>query len=265
MGPVTQVETIARTGYFARGIVYVLLGYFALTTRGVAEEGTTGLFQQIREAPAGTILLVPLAVGLAAYGIFRLYTAVIDLDLSGKGWKEKGKRIGHFASGLAHMGLAAGAVMLAFGGKAQQGGDQQEKAQMVLDLPFGDVLLGIVGIGFLLAALEQAKNAWTAKFVYQMAADTPAFAKPVGRMGYGARSVVFVIIGIAIIRAAWFHHSSEVKGLGGALSELSQHDLLYSIIAAGLALFGIFSLIYGKYRRIRNDDVIEKLKSIAPG
>lgn len=264
--PVTRVENIARAGFFARGVVYILLGYFAFTGAQMAKDGTSGVLKHIAEVPGGYWLLAMVAIGLAAYGFFRLYDAALNLEPSGEGWKATLKRIGHAASGVAHLALAVTAVKLIMDSRAQAGGErQQEAAAGLLNLPFGSVVLGAIAIGFLFAALEQLRSAWTGRFMRNLDADAPPFTDKIGRAGYAARSVVFFLIGYALIKAAWFTNSDQVQGVGGALMELRDMGWAYPLTAIGLLLFGVFSLIMGKYRRIRDEDVIARLKQMHMG
>lgn len=257
MNAIRRLETFARAGYLARGVVYCLLGLFALTTAGAGSEGTDGVFAAVRDAPLGVPLLLLLAIGLAGYGVFRLYGAAVDLE-PGDGAAHTARRIGHAASGLGHLFLAFTAAQLALGEPA--GGGGSDAAGTVLDWPLGDWLLMLIGLGFLAAAVEQAAKAWTAKFMGQLAADAPDFAEWVGRAGFAARSVVFAIIDWSVLQAGLGGGADEVKKLGGALTELSDTGLLYTLVAVGLLLFGVFSLVMARYRTIRDEDVVARLK-----
>lgn len=255
MNPIRRLETFARAGYLARGVVYGLLGLFALTTAGAGSEGTDGVFAAIRDLPLGVPLLLLLALGLAGYGVFRLYGAVVDLE-PGDGAVHIAKRIGHAASGLGHLFLAYTAAQLAMGERSGGSG----AAGTVLDWPMGGWLLVLIGLGFLAAAVEQAIKAWTAKFMAKLAVDAPDFTEWVGRAGYAARAVVFVVIGWSVLQAGLGGGAGEVKNLGGALTELSDTGFLYTLVAIGLILFGVFSLVLARYRTIRDEDVVARLK-----
>ena len=134
---------------------------------------------------------------------------------------------------------------------------------MVLDLPFGGPVLGLIGLVFVAAALNQASRAWTGKFLRDFAPAAPSWINPLGRARFAARALVFAIIGYSLMRAGWFEEAARVKSLGGAIDMLAGNPLVYTLVAAGLLLFGIYSFVEAIWRRIRNEDVITRLKSAA--
>lgn len=262
MERITRLQTFARLGFLARAVVYILLGYFALTTAG--SPGPTGILAEIKDAPAGTALLALVGLGLVGYGIYRLYGAAIGLDAHGTGAKAVGERIGHAASGLAHLFLAYVALKGAFGdsgGPAEGGQQTGEAAGTVAAMPGGDILLYLVGLGFLLAALSQAKKAYTAHFMAELDPDVPRLAEPIGRVGFGARAIVFLVIGWQILSHMLAGRPEAVGGIEQALTSLRDTGWLFTLVAIGLLLFGVYSLVMARYRTIRDDDIIARLKA----
>ncbi len=245
---------LVRLGYAARGLVYLILGYLALAAAAQVKKGGTAAFEVLRGVPLGTLVLWAVAVGLLAYALFKAISALADIENHGTGWKGTGKRIGSAASAIAHTILAYAAFQYARGSKqsGSTGSDGgRDMAGSVLELPLGELAVGLVGLGFLLGAALQAKNAITAGFLKHIAADAPAVIEPLGRIGHTARFAVFAIIGWSLAQAAWLDNEAAVKGLGEAI--LSMRDLgssLYTISAAGLLCFGLFSLIVSRFRII---------------
>ncbi|WP_057882608.1 DUF1206 domain-containing protein [Tsuneonella troitsensis] len=242
-----------RLGYAARGLVYILLGYLALSTAGKAQDGQAAVFDLIQDVPLGTPMLYLVAIGLLAYAAFKFIDAATDIENHGDDAKGKAKRIGSAASGIAHLLLAYTAYQFATGDKQQSSqatGGGQETAGSLLTWDMGPVLLGIVGIGFLIGAAMQAKSAYTLSFMKHIGGGAPAHVCQIGRAGHAARAVVFLLIGWSLVKAAWFSQSSEVKGLGEALVALSDNGVVYPLVAVGLILFGVFSLITARYRII---------------
>lgn len=260
MNRVVRIQNFARIGYLARAVVYILLGYFALSTSN--SEGTTGVLEEIQDAPAGGILLALVGIGLVGYGIFRLYGAWIDIQGDGTDAKGLGKRIGHTASGLAHLYLGYYAIktVLGDGSGGSSGNGEEQAASSIMSWPGGEILIGLIGVGFLLAALNQAVKAYTGKFMGLLDADAPHQAEYIGRAGYAARAVVYAVLGWNVASAAFSGNASEVGGIGEVMNSLRDPNWLYMAVAFGLLLFGVFSVVMARYRTIRNDDVLARLR-----
>lgn len=261
MNRLRHLETFARAGWCARGVVYCLLAYFALTGAGASDASPQGVFRSVRDMPAGSLLLLLLAIGLALYGAYRVYGAALDSEGKGNNLKGIAVRLGYVASGIAHFLLAWAAARLATGHSSGDGQREQAAAGMLLDIPLGETLLGAVGLCFVIAAAQQALKAWTTEFLKGMAPGAPAWVVPVGRAGLAARAVVFAVIGISLVRAGWFGSAGEVKGLGDALASLTERPELFLLVAAGLFLFGVHSFVEARWRRIRDEDVVARLKA----
>ena len=260
MDRITRLQNLARAGFLARGVVYILLGYFALTAFG--SQGTADVLGAIKDVPLGNILLFLVGLGLLGYGIYRLYGAALGIDAQGTGAKATAQRIGHAASGAAHLVLGFIAMKGVFTSSepGSGGGRAGEAAGTVADWPGGELILWIVGLGFLAAAVEQATKAITAKFMYELDPDVPGFAEPVGRAGFAARAVIFAVLGWQFVQALLAGNPEAVGGIGQVLSSLSDTGWLFTLVALGLLLFGVYSLIMARYRTIRDDDVLARLK-----
>src|SRR5688572_30764456 len=92
------VVRLARFGYVAKGIVYVVIGLLALQAAvgpgGKMSDGE-GALKTILGQPFGWFLLGVLAVGLFGYALWRLVQAFLDPE--GKGTDARGllKRTGY--------------------------------------------------------------------------------------------------------------------------------------------------------------------------
>ena len=86
MNRLRQLETFARAGWCARGVVYCLLAFFALSSSGASDASPQGVFRYVRDMPGGAWLLAFLALGLALYGAYRLYGAALNSEESRHPW-----------------------------------------------------------------------------------------------------------------------------------------------------------------------------------
>lgn len=247
-----HLTTLARVGFAARGAVYILLGYLALTSAGheKVDDGAGDAFAWIADIPGGTLVLYLAAAGLVGYALYRLSGALFDIERKGTDAKGIAHRIGYFVSAIVHTAMAWTAAKVASG--AQKSGSDQsaEMADSVLGFPLGETVLGIAGVALLVAGAFQARNVVTASFMKHVSSSAPAATCLIGRAGHAARAVVFALIGWSLLRSAWFERSSEVLSLGGAINDLRDMGPAFTLIAAGLLLFGVFSLILARYRII---------------
>lgn len=248
--------TLVRLGYAARGVTYILLGLLALGTSGKARDGATGVYDYLQDMPLGTPLLWLVASGLLAYALFKLMSGVANIQNRDSDAMGAAKRIGDVASGIAYLFLAYAAYKFATGGQTSSAGSGagQETAQPVLAFELGAVIIGLVGLGMLVAAFMQGKQGVTGDFMKHIVGGAPRAVEGVGRAGHAARAVVFAIIGWSLLRGAWFENETVVKGLGEALLSLRDSGTIYSLVAIGLLMFGAFSLVTARYRIIPDFD-----------
>lgn len=245
-----RLTPLIRVGYLARAVLYVLLGVIALTGAQSVADGTDGIFRTIENAPLGKAALGVLAVGLAAYGLFRLASLVFDIEHNGSDGKGWAKRIGHGASAIGHFLLAWTAWKFISAGES--GGDGTSEATAgVLSADFGGIAIGLLGLAFFAAAAAQAIKGFTGKFMERIAPDAPRATRAIGGAGYIARAVVFAVIGWSLIEAGFLSRGADnVKTLGEAIASLAGTGWLFTLIAVGLLLFGLFSAVLARWRII---------------
>ena len=248
---------LVRVGYFSRAILYSVLGLIALTSADRIAEGTNGIFLAIEDYPAGNAILWLMFVGLTAYALFRFASTFFDIENNGSDAKGWGKRLGHAGSGIGHLALAFSAYKFASdnstggSGGGQSGGGAQEAASGILSMEFGGIVLGLLGLAFFVTAIFQAKKGITGEFMHRIAGDAPDATRWIGGAGYLARGVVYAVIGWSLFKAGFLSAGSgQVKTLGDAVASLAGQGIVFTLVAVGLLLFGLFSLVLSRYRII---------------
>ena len=248
------LKLLARVGFGAKGVVYLIVG--ALAMQGIAGAGPKGALSEIGRQPFGKTMLGLVAAGLVAYAAWRIVQSVLDPENEGSDTKAIGKRIGYFCSGLVYLGLAWSAVRIIAGGGGGGEGAQGWTAKL-LQLSFGQWLVGIVGVGILLAGAHQLKQGISGDFreefaLGKMSAAEDTWATRAGRVGHAARAVLYAIVGFFLLQAAWTADASEAKGLGAALDTLQQQPYGPWLLAAagvGLVCYGLYCFVMARYRK----------------
>jgi hypothetical protein len=260
MNAVPGLEAFARLGFAARGLLYLLIAYLAIGLGRNA--GSADVLRSLAGDGESRLILGLLALGLLAYGAWRCLEAVLDLEGAGRGGKGAVVRAGHGLSGATHLALGLLASGLALGVVgAGGGGDSAPKATgWVMGLPAGAALVRLLAMGFILGGLAEGWSAYRLKFLEQLdgRAAGEAWVKWIGRLGYVARGLVFVMIGLQLWRAAGAYDPGQAGGMGEALGAFP--GWARALVAIGLGLFGGFSLVQAVYRRITDPHVLERLE-----
>ncbi len=252
------VERLARLGYLSVGIVYMIVGGFAVAA-ALGKRGSTGshgdAFAFIREQPFGKFALVIIALGLAGYAVWRFTSALSDTEQRGGDAKGIAIRIGSFFRGLVYAAFAVEVIRMLTGNGGGSGGEQQAQhwTGRLMDAPFGRWLVGATGIGVVIYGAYQLYAAWDAKLSKRLSLgriDNPVRRKvvTVSRFGIGARGIVFFLVGGSLVIAAWRHNAGAAHSTTGALEILPQPMLI--VVGLGLAAYGIYAIVNARYRRI---------------
>src|SRR5579875_125708 len=142
------MRVLARVGLAGHGAIYVLLGIlaFVLAFGGRKQEtDQRGAFEELAGNPAGWVLLLVIAIGLAAYALWRFAEAAFGVVGTDEGDSAK-HRIASAVRGIAYAVLAVSAFTVVFrGGSSSQSKQQQEWTATVMRHPGGRWLVAVVG------------------------------------------------------------------------------------------------------------------------
>lgn len=257
------VEKLARLGYATKGVVYTIIGVIAALAalRGGGETADShGALEEIVRRPYGHVLLIVVAVGLACYALWRLTQAVFDTEDKGSEWKGLAVRAGYACIGFVYFGLGYSALSLVLGGDAGDSSDEKSRywTATFMVLPFGRLLVGLGGLGFIGFGFWQCYKAYKTKFRekmtrVEMGEHADKFITRAGQFGLASRGVVFGVVGVFLIQAALRARAHEARGLGGALHALEEQPAglwALGVVALGLVAYGLLMFSLAFYRRI---------------
>jgi Domain of Unknown Function (DUF1206) len=249
-----------HAGYIAEGIVYLLMGAFALLAdlhRQRQPNGSQGALAELGHTSIGKALLALLALGLAAFVLWQMLLAIIDPEHRGDRTRPRRwlVRLRHFCSGIFYCVLVSEAVWILFGFGAVDGGPSHVRwSSRVLQFPLGRLAVGVIGAGIGVFALMQFYRAVTSDKSKRVdLSHTPLrwVINALGAYGYICRSVLFALVALYILDAAWRfdpHYSNGIGGTLGALQHRPYGVWLLGAIAAGLMSYGLFQILKERYR-----------------
>ncbi len=259
----TWVDGLARFGLVAKGFSYGLVGVLA-GALAVSGDGKTtdreGALEVLGDESYGKVLLVALALGFAAYGLWRLVQAIFDREDEGSGAKGIAKRVGYLGRAALYGFLTYVTFGLLDGAsdKTTQTGETRNATAQVFDWPAGRWLVGLAGLTLIGVGVFNGYRAFTQNFednwkTGEMSEAERRWGARLSSLGLLARFVVFSLIGGFFVKAAYEYEAKEAIGLDGALRKVAQASygpILLGIVAAGLLCYALFCFVEARYRRV---------------
>ena len=252
---------LARLGYAARGLIYLVIGFFAaLAAVGSGRTmGTEGALQTLMGTTAGSVLTWVLTLGLVSYALWRLIQGIFDTDDHGTGAKGLAVRGGLVAAAFTYGALALYTFSAARGASSSGGGggDFAQTLAGFVGSRWAATIIGIVLIGVAFAHFYKAvKERYAPHFA--AGPDRMRIIHPIAKTGLIARGTVFGVAGFMLGLSAWRGNSdNETPGSREALQyiqSLPGGAWLLAATGLGLIAFAAYSFLEAAYRRINVEE-----------
>jgi hypothetical protein len=253
------MEKVARLGLIAQGVSFGLVAVLALElAMGKGGEATDreGALRTLAEGGIGRVIVLLLALGFAAYALWRLAQGFLGHEVEG-GRERWSKRVTSFGKAAIYAALCASAVGVLLG---EKGGSnkEQEAARGILGWPGGRWIVAAIAVAIAGAAVWNLYRALSGSYkdslkTERMSSTEVTWTTRIAFAGLMARAVVFGLVSWFFFKAAVEYDPRKARGLDGALQKLAHAPygtVLLSIVAAGLFAFGIFCLIQARYREV---------------
>lgn len=184
-------QLVARIGYTARGVVFLLIGGLsALAAFGSGQRVADGkdALRTLLMDPFGRLLLVAIAMGPLCFAAWRSSQAVLDADHQGNEVAALARRLVQGAAGIFYIGFAGVAVSIALGWDRGGNGDQLARGwtAWLLARPYGQWLIGAIGIGFIASAVVMGIAGYRAEFSRRLEIEKlkKGIITTLGRLGF---------------------------------------------------------------------------------
>jgi Domain of Unknown Function (DUF1206) len=258
------VQILARAGLAARGFTYLIIALLAAqiavgTSAPSADQH--GAIEEVASQPFGRLLLIALALGFAAYALWRLSVAAVGTPGAGakSAAKTTGRRLGALATGVVYASLCVTTILVVAGRSASSSSQRQQSATAsLLGLPLGRALVIAIGIGVFFGGCALIWWGLSRKFEKNLASEKMGprvriWATGLGVAGNGAGGIVLALVGIFLVQAAAANDAGASKGLDQTLRTVAVEPFgtaLLLAVAVGLAAYGLYSFVEARFRRV---------------
>ena len=255
------VDWLARAGFAARGVIYVLIGILAIEIavgNGGHKADQSGAVRVVGHTPFGTVLLWLLVIGFIGMALWRLSEALYG-GPGADGRKASHRLIAGFKAVLYGV-IAFFITKYALGLGAPKSSNKQsvDLTATAMREPGGRILVGIVGVVLIGVGAWLAWRAFEKKFIEEiktgeMSPQTRKVVTFLGRIGGIARGIVFGAAGLFLLIAAVTANAHKAKGIDATLRAFTKTPAgpwLLVVVAVGLVMFGIYSLAESRWRRL---------------
>ncbi len=254
-----SANLLFKWGYFVRGAIYVLIGVLslrvALQNTGSFVNPKSALLEVDKTLLINKLLLVIIIIGLISYSLWKVIK--IFTQQKEKDGKDHFKRLGDIFSAVSYFVLAIASMSLLGIGHIIFGSSNQFALFTKLFLlPHGNIIIGLIGIIWILIAASQFYLSYTNEFeeeinLKQLDEKKEKAFLIMGKIGLFSRGIIFGLIGYIFILAAIKVDPSKIKGIEGALLELEKigGTWLLTLVSVGLICFGIYSVFVGSWFR----------------
>ncbi|MGK9146786.1 DUF1206 domain-containing protein [Plantibacter flavus] len=258
----TSLRLLARTGHAVNGLLHILIGGIAISialSAGSAASGggdadQSGALKTLAGTPGGIVVIWVVAVGLFALGLWNVIAAfLVRNSETRKRWSQRITKIG---IAVAYLTVGSTALVFALGGSSDSSQASQGITATLLSSPGGVfvvIAIGLVVIG--IGGFFVFKGA-TQKFLEDV--DPPAGAPKravvaLGVVGWIAKGIALVVVGILFIVAAATHDPDKASGMDGALTALAALPfgvVILIVIGVGLIAYGLFCMARARWGRL---------------
>lgn len=242
------VDTLVRYGLVVYGFLHLMVAWLAVEValgRSSGKVSSQGAFQQLAQDTIGRVVLVAVAIGLFLMVVWQGLEAFFG-HADRSGWGLWLRRFRSAVTAVVYGFLGVQAVETVFGSSG--GGGAKSATAKLMDLPAGQVLVGLAGLVVFGIGVGMCWYSLTGGYVDNLSAEgrrgeTGRAYLLAGRIGYFSKGIGACLVGSVICYAAVTHDPHKSGGLDQAV-----HDLVHwpaggpilIAIAAGIGCYGLF-------------------------
>ncbi|MER6000171.1 DUF1206 domain-containing protein [Nonomuraea angiospora] len=246
------MDRLARVGLVCRGVLYGLIGVLAVQIAfgdGGREADKSGAISTVASLPFGAVILWVMVVGFAALTLWQASEAIFGAHAL-KDRAESAGRVVVYA-----FVCTALLTMLLTHETASDDQRTQDLTGKLLDLPAGQVLVGVIGLGVVALGVYWLRYGVKKEFrkeLRPMPRRAGSVMDRLGLAGYLARGLIAGLAGAFLVQAAVTFDPDKAGGIDATLRAFADTPAgpwLLPVVALGLLLFAGYCFGEARWRR----------------
>jgi len=252
------LDHAARAGLVAYAVVYLMVGWLAVQLALGDREGkpsSSGAMHELAQQPFGGVLIWIVTIGMFLLVLWKVLDAAFGHRDEQDAGKRTRARLASVGKAVVYAVIGFSGLKVAMGSSGSSGKGQKSWTASLMELPAGQLLVGLVGLAIIGYGAYQGYQAWTEDFADKIDAEgrsgtTGTAYIAFGKAGYTARGVAFAVVGGLVGYGAATHDASRSGGLDQALYEVLDQPfgpVLLCVLGVGLACYGVFTLARARH------------------
>lgn len=243
------VDRGIRFGMIVYGVVHLVIAWLAIQLAFGDKSGSassTGALHEVAGNGFGIVVIWLIVIGMVMLVLWRLLEAAVGHD-DEDGGKKLSKQAVDIGKAIIYGSIAVSALRIALGSGSKKSGTDS-KTSTVMNLPGGQVIVGVIGLAIIAYGVNMVRRAYTEKFRENLSAegtsgDVGTAYVWFGKIGYTAKGLAFGIVGGLFAYAAITHDPKKSGGLDQALHKVLQQPfgpVLLVVMGLGIGCYGLF-------------------------
>jgi hypothetical protein len=240
-------------GLVSYGLIHLVIAWIAIKVAAgrKGDASQAGALTELAEQPLGTALLWVMAIGLFTLTIWQVLEATIGREQSGRDGRLR-RRLTSAGRAIVYLALGILTVAVAMGSGSQSGQGEETISAKLMAVPFGQVLVGAIGLAVIGVGVSQVVKGVKQNFTEDLDSGVSAGVRRLGVIGYCSKGVALAIIGVLFGWAAITYDPKKAGGMDAALSTIRNQPfgtVLLVIMALGIACFGVYCFVWARKAR----------------
>ena len=242
------LENAARLGYAVSGLLHLLIAWLGLQLAlgtGTGSADQSGALQTLAGTAVGRVLLWVAVVGFLGLGLWQLVELLARGDAS--------DRLKSGAKTVLYLLLSATSFAWARGTGRSSSSQSVDVTASLMKEPFGRVLVAVVGVVVVGVGGYHVVKGWRRRFLDDLVSHPGRVAEVAGRIGYVAKGIALIVVGVLFVVAARRDTARGSTGLDGALRTLlalPYGEVLVALVAVGFAAYAVYSFARARHAKV---------------